>query len=66
MILSEKHYCTLMFTFISFAYSYRVAQSAVLEAIPKLHDLGIPTKRPNDYFAEMIKSDAHMTKVTFF
>ncbi|KAM3177222.1 hypothetical protein ACTXT7_004983 [Hymenolepis weldensis] len=45
------------------ALFYRVAQSAVLEAIPKLHDFGIPTKRPNDYFAEMIKSDAHMTKV---
>ncbi|VDO08210.1 unnamed protein product [Rodentolepis nana] len=43
--------------------AYRVAQSAVLEAIPKLHELGIPTKRPNDYFAEMIKSDAHMAKV---
>lgn len=45
------------------ALFYRVAQSAVLEAIPKLHELGIPTKRPNDYFAEMIKSDAHMAKV---
>nr|CDS27464.1 rRNA processing protein EBP2 [Hymenolepis microstoma] len=45
------------------ALFYRVAQSAVLEAIPKLQALGIPTKRPNDYFAEMIKSDAHMAKV---
>ncbi|KAM7543121.1 hypothetical protein Aperf_G00000000846 [Anoplocephala perfoliata] len=45
------------------ALFYRVAQAAVLEAIPKLHALGIPTKRPNDYFAEMIKSDAHMVKV---
>ncbi|EUB56392.1 putative rRNA-processing protein EBP2 [Echinococcus granulosus] len=45
------------------ALFYRVAQAAVLEAIPKLHELGIPTKRPNDYFAEMIKSDSHMAKV---
>lgn len=40
-----------------------MAQAAVLVAIPKLHELDIPTKRPNDYFAEMIKSDAHMVKV---
>uniref|UniRef100_A0A5K3FGC5 rRNA-processing protein EBP2 homolog n=2 Tax=Mesocestoides corti TaxID=53468 RepID=A0A5K3FGC5_MESCO len=45
------------------ALFYRVAQAAVLEALPRLHELGIPTKRPSDYFAEMIKSDAHMTKV---
>ncbi|VDM32031.1 unnamed protein product [Hydatigera taeniaeformis] len=45
------------------ALFYRVAQAAVLKAIPRLHELGIPTKRPSDYFAEMIKSDAHMAKV---
>ncbi|KAL5963532.1 putative rRNA-processing protein EBP2, partial [Taenia solium] len=45
------------------AIFYRVAQAAVLEAIPRLHGLGIPTKRPNDYFAEMIKSDVHMAKI---
>jgi rRNA-processing protein EBP2 len=42
---------------------YRQAQSCVLEAIPKLHKLGIITKRPDDYFAEMAKTDDHMKKV---
>lgn len=44
---------------------YRLGQAAVLEAIPKLQKLDIPTKRPNDYFAEMAKSDEHMHKVYF-
>ncbi|GAB6031629.1 putative rRNA-processing protein EBP2 [Chamberlinius hualienensis] len=42
---------------------YRQAQATVLEGIPKLHDLGVPTKRPIDYFAQMAKSDEHMKKV---
>ncbi|KAF8569163.1 hypothetical protein P879_08085, partial [Paragonimus westermani] len=42
---------------------YRLAQAAVLVAIPKLHELGVPTKRPSDYFAEMVKSDEHMNKI---
>ncbi|EDV52977.1 probable rRNA-processing protein EBP2 homolog isoform X2 [Drosophila erecta] len=42
---------------------HRQAQSAVLEAIPRLHELGIKTRRPDDYFAEMAKSDEHMQKV---
>lgn len=42
---------------------YRQAQAAVLEGIPRLHQLGVVTKRPEDYFAEMAKSDDHMKKV---
>jgi len=42
---------------------YRQAQAAVLIGIPRLHKLGIKTKRPDDYFAEMAKSDDHMKKV---
>jgi len=42
---------------------YRQAQLAVLEAIPKLHQQGVVTQRPNDYYAEMAKSDDHMKKV---
>lgn len=42
---------------------YRQAQAAVLSGIPRLHQLGVPTKRPDDYFAQMAKSDDHMTKV---
>ncbi|KAH7970477.1 hypothetical protein HPB49_007759 [Dermacentor silvarum] len=42
---------------------YRQAQAAVLEGIPRLHQLGVVTKRPEDYFAQMAKADTHMTKV---
>lgn len=42
---------------------YRQAQAAVLEGIPRLHQLGVVTRRPEDYFAQMAKSDDHMTKV---
>jgi len=44
--------------------SYRQAQVSAKEALSKLRDLGIPTQRPEDYFAEMVKSDVHMQKVT--
>ncbi|KAK5645488.1 hypothetical protein RI129_006788 [Pyrocoelia pectoralis] len=42
---------------------YRQAQAAVLSSIPKLKEMKIPTKRPDDYFAEMAKSDKHMQKI---
>ncbi|PSN52707.1 putative rRNA-processing protein EBP2 [Blattella germanica] len=42
---------------------HRQAQAAVLAGIPKLKALGVKTKRPDDYFAEMAKSDEHMQKV---
>lgn len=42
---------------------HRQAQATVLEAIVKLKEVGIPTKRPDDYFAEMAKSDQHMQKI---
>ncbi|KAL4704902.1 hypothetical protein ACJJTC_018519 [Scirpophaga incertulas] len=42
---------------------HRQAQAAVVEGIKMLKDLGIPTKRPDDYFAEMAKTDEHMQKV---
>lgn len=45
--------------------SYRQAQVSAKKALSKLRDLGIPTQRPEDYFAEMVKSDVHMQKVTF-
>lgn len=44
-------------------FSYRQAQAAVLFGLEKLKKLKIPTQRPNDYYAEMAKSDAHMKKV---
>ena len=42
---------------------YRQAQATVLEVIPRLQSMGVPTKRPDDYFAQMAKSDDHMNKV---
>ena len=42
---------------------HRQAQGAVLDGIARLKKLGIPTSRPDDYFAEMAKSDVHMQKV---
>eukprot|EP00095_Tigriopus_kingsejongensis_P003583 maker-scaffold140_size315649-snap-gene-2.26 protein:Tk03583 transcript:maker-scaffold140_size315649-snap-gene-2.26-mRNA-1 annotation:"probable rrna-processing protein ebp2 homolog" len=42
---------------------YRQAQAAVMEAIPRLKSMGIKTKRPEDYFAQMAKTDDHMQKV---
>jgi len=42
---------------------YRQAQASVLEGIGRLNKMHIITKRPEDYFAEMAKSDDHMKKV---
>ncbi|XP_074077757.1 putative rRNA-processing protein EBP2 [Macrotis lagotis] len=42
---------------------YRQAQAAVLAALPRLHQHRVPTKRPQDYFAEMAKSDQQMQKI---
>lgn len=42
---------------------HRQAQAAVVEGIRRLHALGKKTKRPDDYFAEMAKTDEHMQKV---
>uniref|UniRef100_A0A4W5P3L1 EBNA1 binding protein 2 n=1 Tax=Hucho hucho TaxID=62062 RepID=A0A4W5P3L1_9TELE len=44
-------------------FFYRQAQAAVLEAMPRLLKLKIATKRPEDYFAEMAKSDQQMQKI---
>ena len=42
---------------------YRQAQATVLEVLPRLKSMGVPTKRPEDYFAQMAKTDDHMNKV---
>lgn len=44
-------------------FFYRQAQATVLQALPLLNKHGIATKRPDDYFAEMAKSDQHMQKI---
>ncbi|XP_075688788.1 putative rRNA-processing protein EBP2 [Rhinoderma darwinii] len=42
---------------------YRQAQAAVILALPRFKMLKVFTKRPDDYFAEMAKTDQHMQKV---
>ena len=42
---------------------YRLGQAAILEGIPKLKMLGIKTRRPDNFYAEMTKTDDQMHKV---
>ncbi|PAA70945.1 hypothetical protein BOX15_Mlig032812g3, partial [Macrostomum lignano] len=42
---------------------YRLAQSAAADGLSRLKAEGVPTKRPDDYLAEMVKSDDHMARV---
>ena len=42
---------------------YRQAQAAVMDALPRLHSMNVRTRRPEDYFAQMAKSDDHMNKI---
>ena len=42
---------------------HRRALEAVASARVQLGALGVPTRRPDDYYAEMVKNDAHMRKV---
>ena len=43
---------------------YRQAQAAVLEAIPRLHSLNVKTRRPDDYFAQMVKTGKNIFTVS--
>ena len=42
---------------------YNQALAAAKSAISKFEEAGVPWRRPVDYYAEMVKSDDHMTKV---
>jgi len=42
---------------------YRQAQAAVMEGLPRLQSMNVKTRRPDDYFAQMAKSDQHMNKI---
>ena len=42
---------------------YEQALGSANEAIRRLKELGVPVKRPHDYYAEMVKSDEHMKRV---
>lgn len=40
------------------------AQAAVIEGVARLKQLGLAIRRPDDYYAEMVKSDEHMQRVS--
>lgn len=42
---------------------YHQVRAATVIGLSKLEELGVPTERPDDYFAEMVKGDDHMRKV---
>ncbi|EED22023.1 rRNA processing protein (Ebp2), putative [Talaromyces stipitatus ATCC 10500] len=42
---------------------YKVCQSAAVDARRLLKKEGVPFTRPTDYFAEMVKTDEHMSKI---
>lgn len=42
---------------------YCQAQVSAREALSKLSEMNVPTERPDDYFAEMAKTDVHMSKI---
>jgi rRNA-processing protein EBP2 len=42
---------------------YQQALEATEIGLEKLRKEGVPTTRPNDYFAEMVKSDQHMERI---
>lgn len=42
---------------------YRQAQATVIESLSRLKNMGVPSKRPEDYFAQMMKTDDHMQKI---
>jgi rRNA-processing protein EBP2 len=44
-------------------FFYERALESANVAVKKLKKLGVPVKRPDDYYAEMVKSDEHMKRV---
>ena len=42
---------------------YNQTLIAVKVGRQRLENLGVPTRRPTDYFCEHVKSDGHMTRV---
>ena len=44
-------------------FSHKQATDAVEKAVTKLKESDVPVLRPDDYFAEMVKSDRHMQRI---
>ena len=44
-------------------HSYNEALASAELGLRKMEQLGVAVRRPDDYFAEMVKNDDHMRKV---
>lgn len=55
--------CPFFLIRINLFPSCKQAQAAIMDAVPRLKALGVKIKKPNDYIAEMVKSEAHMERV---
>lgn len=44
-------------------FFYERALESANECVRRLKELGLPIRRPDDYYAEMVKSDEHMKRV---
>jgi len=44
-------------------FFYERALESANECVRRLKELGVPARRPDDYYAEMVKSDEHMKRV---
>jgi rRNA-processing protein EBP2 len=49
---------------LSALFSYAQAMQSVGRAIEAFEEQGFVWRRPDDFFAEMLKSDEHMQKVS--
>ena len=47
----------------TYCHCARQALAAAKQALVLMEDAGMPWRRPADYYAEMVKSDAHMARV---
>jgi rRNA-processing protein EBP2 len=61
MISKEKWLCNTLILILF--YSYNVARENVKKGMEILIQAKVPISRPDDFFAEMLKSDTHMSKV---
>lgn len=52
-----------MMSFLSLLNSYKMSLWAAKKASQLFKEANLPFARPNDYYAEMIKSDEHMEKI---
>lgn len=64
----ERRHCSLISCYVcyficSFPFSYQSALGAAKQALLQLEHSGVPYKRPEDFYAESVKPDAHMAKI---